>query len=480
MKTFFKTVIVMLTTFALMVSCTVYDDSALLKRIEELERRLNALENLAEQLDAAQKAGLHVTSYTVLPGGAGWKITFSDGSVIEVRNGTNGKDGTDGEDGEDGEDGAPGKDGKNGVDGKDGEDGTDGKDGAPGKDGKNGVDGKDGEDGTDGKDGAPGKDGKNGVDGKDGQDGKDGADGNDSPVKDIYEDGTNLVIELIDGRRYSFPMTTVASGTVGSIEWAFYESGTFRVSGTGDMPDCEYFDKQPWYMWSGDIKRVVIADGVTSIGKYAFMYCDDITKVTIPASVTRIGDLAFYGCTDLTALTLPEGVVTIENRAFGMCTSLTEVTLPASAKYVYSSAFSYCFSLTAINVASGSDYISKDGVLFKGDALFTYPAGKKATGYTIPSDLAVVIAEYAFAGCQYLTEITIPENVKSVGIHSFHNCPELATVTCLRPEPPTLADEFNFNMNKADVLRVPAASVAAYKANAKWNAAFEGGIVAIP
>ena len=67
------------------------------------------------------------------------------------------------------------------------------------------------------------------------------------------------------------------------------------ISGTGDMGD---MDSNPlWENYKSDITTVVIGDGVTSIGDYAFYDCTSLTTVSIPASVTSIGDYAFYNCT---------------------------------------------------------------------------------------------------------------------------------------------------------------------------------------
>jgi hypothetical protein len=73
----------------------------------------------------------------------------------------------------------------------------------------------------------------------------------------------------------------------GDITWALSDDGTLSISGTGDMNDT------PWCSQKDKIKRVVIENGVTSIGAMAFYNCSVLTSVTIPNSVTSIGEYAF-------------------------------------------------------------------------------------------------------------------------------------------------------------------------------------------
>ena len=65
------------------------------------------------------------------------------------------------------------------------------------------------------------------------------------------------------------------------------------------MDDYSYSKPAPWDGYKGDIKKVVIEDGVTSIGYKAFNQCSNLTSVTIPDSVTWIGRIAFQSCISL-------------------------------------------------------------------------------------------------------------------------------------------------------------------------------------
>ena len=94
-----------------------------------------------------------------------------------------------------------------------------------------------------------------------------------------------------------------ASGICGAnLEWTFSD-GVLTISGEGAMDDFHPWDdydpsKAPWSEL--DINEIVVEDGVTSIGDYAFSDCTSLTSVAIPDSVTRIGHYAFYRCDSLT------------------------------------------------------------------------------------------------------------------------------------------------------------------------------------
>jgi hypothetical protein len=74
--------------------------------------------------------------------------------------------------------------------------------------------------------------------------------------------------------------------------------------------------------------RVIIPEGVTSIGDSAFRNCTGLTQIVIPEGLTSIGDVAFAGCTGLTQIHLPEGLTSTGNSAFAGCTGLTQIILP--------------------------------------------------------------------------------------------------------------------------------------------------------
>ena len=99
-----------------------------------------------------------------------------------------------------------------------------------------------------------------------------------------------------------------------------------------------------------EVTELVIPDGVTSVGQYAFYDCSSLTSVTIPNSVTSIGEFAFNGCSSFTSVTIPNSVTSIGEYAFNGCSSLTSVTIPNSVTSIGDGAFSYCSNLTSITI----------------------------------------------------------------------------------------------------------------------------------
>ena len=201
------------------------------------------------------------------------------------------------------------------------------------------------------------------------------------------------------------------------------------------MPDYYYPTYAPWYSQRDKIQKVVIKDGVTSIGDYAFYGCSGLTSLTIPNSVTSIGYRAFYGCSGLTSVTIPNSVTSIRDLVFYGCSGLTSVIIPESVTSIGGSAFSVCSSLTSVtipnsvtSIGSSAFYGTKwynnqpDGVVYAGKVLYAYKG-------TMPSNSKIEIKEgtteitpSAFSGCTGLTSVTIPNSVTSIEYDAFYTC----------------------------------------------------------
>jgi hypothetical protein len=201
---------------------------------------------------------------------------------------------------------------------------------------------------------------------------------------------TNAVIHY----NGSTTVETVASGTSGdNLKWTLDSDGTLTISGTGNMED--YTNSiAPWYSNHSCIKSVVIENGVTRIGEYAFFGCRSLASVTIPNSVTSIGDSAFLFCRSLASVTIPDSVTSIGDYSFYGCRSLTNVTIPNSVTSIGDSAFLFCRSLASV---------------------------------TIPNSVTS-IGDYSFVGCRSLTNVTIPDSVESIGNYAFSYCESLGKI----------------------------------------------------
>ena len=226
-----------------------------------------------------------------------------------------------------------------------------------------------------------------------------------------------------------------------NLTWKLYEDGTLTISGTGAMKNYNYSDNQSPVYINSSVKKVVIEDGVTSIGNDAFSNCSGLISITIPNSVTSIGNDAFYYCTSLTSITIPDSVTSIGSSAFRDCTSLTTITIPNSITSIGEAAFGNCISLTSITIPesvtsignyafSGCSSLTSitipDNVTSIGECAFSYCTS--LTNITIPNSVTS-IGNKAFSDCTSLTNITIPDSVTSIGNKAFYNCTNLTTIS---------------------------------------------------
>ena len=136
-----------------------------------------------------------------------------------------------------------------------------------------------------------------------------------------------------------------ADGHESDVTWKL-QNGTLTISGTGTMADYSYY-QAPWNAYRDTIETVVIEDGVTSIGQYAFYACTSLASITIPKSVTSIGEFAFNNCKALKNIGLPEELTKINQHAF-VQSGLTGVTIPKSVDFIGIGAFSVCEQLDSV------------------------------------------------------------------------------------------------------------------------------------
>lgn len=254
--------------------------------------------------------------------------------------------------------------------------------------------------------------------------------------------------------------TAATSGDFGEnncLHWevstGVFSGKTLTISGTGAMPnfDFPHGNLAPWWNYEalgmltsfgnfkleGELKKVVIKDGVTNVGDYALFFLPAATQVTLPESVTSIGRYGIAMCSKLTgmsipkgvteigdfglagdgltAVTLPDGLQSLGRGAFDTCASLTNTTLPAAITAVPGKCFADCTKLLNVKYAGTVTAI--------GDLAFE--SCKALTAAPIP-ETVTTIDKAAFTGCTALTDVTIPAGVTAIPEDCFRGCTALA------------------------------------------------------
>ena len=191
------------------------------------------------------------------------------------------------------------------------------------------------------------------------------------------------------------------------------------------------------------VTSVYIPDGVTKIGKGAFMNCASLHKVRLPDTLLNIANDAFSVCPSLSEISLPEGLTNIGCVAFANCTSLTSVHIPSTVELIRSQAFRGCSALCDIHIPDGvgriysevflctaymadRDAKTENGLLYIGNHLIS--ANTTLCGKVTVREGTVGIADNAFRFCTQITEIRLPEGLRTVGHGAFSGCQSLRSV----------------------------------------------------
>ena len=288
--------------------------------------------------------------------------------------------------------------------------------------------------------------------------------------------------------------TAATSGDFGvnnCLHWkvtSTFTSKTLTITGTGAMPDFDFphGNLAPWWNYEalgmnaiseidfdikGNLKRVIIGDGVTNVGDYALFCLPAATQVTLPESVTRIGRYGIAMCSaltgmsipksvteigdfglagnGLTAVTLPDGLQSLGRGAFDTCASLTNTTLPAAITAVPGKCFADCTKLLNVKYAGTVTAIGdlafescKSLVTAPIPATVTELGASAFTGCTALTDVTLpagvtAIPDGCFQGCTALKDMKLPGTVTSVGHNAFTGCTALKDVRCYGA-PPTV------------------------------------------
>lgn len=251
-------------------------------------------------------------------------------------------------------------------------------------------------------------------------------------------------------------------------------------------------DDKAFYMadYSSQLSSVTLPQSLQVIGESSFELCWRMMSVSMGNNVTSIGYKAFYNCQNLRAIQLPDGLQELWPYAFGSNMVLESVEIPSSLNTIGANPFYYTPQLSTFRgngaTADGAFLLTDNGerlVSFaKANPVHklscTIPQGVKTLGgyslgyseftsLSLPDGLKE-IEDFAMVRCQYLSELTIPSSVQSIGNAAFRDCFGLTKIVMKGATPPTLVTTAAFSGSTCPIY-VPLGSKANYLATTNWG-----------
>ena len=225
-----------------------------------------------------------------------------------------------------------------------------------------------------------------------------------------------------------------------NLTWSLYDDGSLIISGTGDMNHYESdTNPAPWQEYQTAINKVILQDGVTSIGNAAFNNCSSLTDIFLPNSMLEIGDSAFFNCISMKNISIPDEVSYLGENAFAGCDQLNVFYHPGSLfdetvfDLMYNFNPAFVWKVTENGTLSGimcPSNVSRVTIpeCVKTIGSFSFAGYNDFTEVIIPGSV-IVIEDNAFGECSGLTSMIIPDSVTYIGDYAFMYCSGLTSVT---------------------------------------------------
>ena len=234
-----------------------------------------------------------------------------------------------------------------------------------------------------------------------------------------------------------------------NLTWTYVEATkTLTISGSGAMIDASA-SGYPWHNYRANISKIVLENGVTSIGRYAFAGCTSLFSITIPNSVSNVGSNAFQGIKKIIWLTNtpPSGwqnakgtVNYVSNNQFGTTNDIIIYPFLSSMFEVYGIKYVpvspsdrtcdaidcvYDESNTEVNINSSMTY---QGIDMKVINVQPYTFYQNPYLQKVNLDISGHLSQYALSNCQNLQIALLGNNVTSVDDYAFSGCRKLGGI----------------------------------------------------
>ena len=217
----------------------------------------------------------------------------------------------------------------------------------------------------------------------------------------------------------------------------------------------------PWVStkYSGKLE---IPEGVTSLPWPCMATCTNITEVILPESLETIGEQAFYQCSGLDEILIPTKVTNIGNKVFNY-TNIKKAGYPDAISNPFGE------DVLAIKYDAYNAKIENGCVYSRRNDMLYYVPMNVGPEFTVPEGVTEITDE-AFAMCNNLVNLTLPNTLTSLGERVWDGCNTLNVIYCHATEPiAAKRDLFPVDVYDSATLHVPAESVSAYEKTAPWS-----------
>jgi len=207
------------------------------------------------------------------------------------------------------------------------------------------------------------------------------------------------------------------------VMWRLFWDGELRIFGFGKMNSYENPNSAsdsnkiaPWNEFKDDITCVIIEDGVTNVGSFAFYNLSNLKSAILPEGINSIEKFAFAFCA-FSTLELPDTITEIQINAFVNCNNLVSIVIPDGVQEISNDTFFRCKALTTVTIPESVTKIGKEA----------FRECVALTEITIPSNVTI-IDNYAFDGCTGLEKVELNEGLKTINTNAFSNCSSLKEI----------------------------------------------------